>query len=144
MSHYLTSLFIRAAKKHFHTRYALLQDVDIHPGQPPLLFALSKKDGQIQKDLAAQLHIQAATLTVMLNRMEKNGLVERRTDERDQRVTRVYLTEQGREVKEKVSEAINRMEAICFRNFSESEKEQFSNMLQRMIDNLESNEIASR
>ena len=51
-----------------------------------MLFALYKKDGQSQKDLAKQLNINPATITVMLTRMEKAGLLERRKDPDDQRV----------------------------------------------------------
>src|SRR5690606_33080780 len=83
--------------RHFlHRAHGEIQEYGLYPGQPSLLFSLAKREGQSQKELAEELEIKPATLTVMLNRMEKNGLVRRAPDEQDQRVSRIYLTDEGR------------------------------------------------
>lgn len=133
----LTSIFRQAVKKHFYTLRELLSDQDVFPGQPSLLFTLSERDGQSQKELAAHLHNKAATMTVMLNRMEKNGLVQRQSDLKDQRITRIFLTEKGRKAHDQVKKAMNTMETICFSNFSVEEKQLFQALILKMVDNLE-------
>ncbi|NOU92099.1 MarR family transcriptional regulator [Paenibacillus sp. LMG 31456] len=135
----LHAVFMRVLRTHRHTMHSLLQDQEVYPGQPPLLFALSKQDGQSQKELAERLHIKPATITVMLNRTEKNGLVERRPDEKDQRISRVYLTDKGREAHEEVRNAFKIMEAQCFENFTDEDQELLRRLLMQMYDNLKRN-----
>jgi DNA-binding MarR family transcriptional regulator len=132
----ITHLLRQVMKLHRQSIHLLTRDFDVHPGQPPLLRHLAEKDGQSQKDLAALMQIAPATLTVMLKRMEKAGLVKRLADERDQRVIRVYLTEQGREAHTAVREALRALEVRCFEHFAEEEKELLRQMMLRMRENL--------
>jgi DNA-binding MarR family transcriptional regulator len=73
----------------------------------------------------------------MINRMQKAGLVERKPDPRDHRVSRVYLTEKGRLAVTAVKEALQIIELKCFEHFSMEEKLLFRRLLQQMHDNLE-------
>ncbi|WP_409342127.1 MarR family winged helix-turn-helix transcriptional regulator [Paenibacillus sp. MBLB4367] len=132
----LTHLLVQVMKLHRHSIHLLIRDFDVHPGQPPLLRHLSERDGQSQKELAGSMQIAPATMTVMLKRMEKAGLVYRRPDERDQRVIRVYLTKQGCEAHEAVREALRELEAKCFEHFTEEEKSSLRHMMLRAHENL--------
>ncbi|MEK3723552.1 MarR family winged helix-turn-helix transcriptional regulator [Paenibacillus sp. FSL H8-0034] len=129
-------VFSKVMRTHWHKMHELLQDQEVYPGQPPLLFALKRKDGQSQKELAEQLHIQPATITVMLNRMVKTGLVERRQDAKDQRVSRVYLTEKGKLAHTEVRETFRAMDAQCFGNFSEEDKVLLRRLMLQVYENL--------
>ena len=71
-------------------------DEGVHPGQFFCLRVVSEHDGISQRELADELHVAPPSVSRMLQNMERAGLVERRDDERDQRVTRVYVTERGR------------------------------------------------
>ncbi|TDF94497.1 MarR family winged helix-turn-helix transcriptional regulator [Paenibacillus piri] len=133
----LHAVFMLVLRSHRRAMHNLLQDQEVHPGQPPLLIALSEQNGQSQKELAERLRITPATLTVMLNRTEKNGLVERRPDEKDQRMTRVYLTEKGEGIHNEVVKALQLMEALCFEHFSGEEQETLRRLLLKMFDNLQ-------
>ncbi|WP_212960400.1 MarR family winged helix-turn-helix transcriptional regulator [Cohnella xylanilytica] len=114
----------------------LIRDYDVYPGQPPLLMRLSQQDGQSQRELAAGMLVKPATLTVMLGRMEKTGLVSRVPDDRDQRVTRVYLTDKGRIAAEAVMRAIEEVEARCFEGFLPEERLLLRRFVLQMHDNL--------
>jgi DNA-binding MarR family transcriptional regulator len=94
------------------------------------------KDGQSQKELASKLEIKPATITVMLNRMEKSKLVERRQDPEDQRISRVYLTEYGREVCQEMNEIVKNIESECFSNFTMEEQVLLRRLFMQMRDNL--------
>jgi len=134
----LTHLMSHVMKLHRHTLHLLLQEqgIEVYPGQPPLLFRLSEEDGQSQKELAKKLRIQPATLTVMLTRMEKTGLVKRRPDERDQRISRVYLTEQGRQAIQAVKDTMQSLEVSSFEDFTTEEKLLLRRFLLHLQDNL--------
>ncbi|MCL6590675.1 MAG: MarR family transcriptional regulator [Firmicutes bacterium] len=130
------AVFGQVMRYHYLRNHALLEKLGIYPGQPPLLFFLGKQDGQSQKELAEKLHIKAATITVMLKRMEAAKLVERRPDSVDQRVTRVYLTDYGKKVLQEVKESLKVLEAECFANFTPEEQILLRRLLMQMRDNL--------
>lgn len=132
----LDLVFKHVAKLHKQAVHALLSGKDIYPGQPPVLRALAERDGQSQKELAEKLQITPATLTVMLGRMEKNGLVERRPDDADQRVSRVYLSAKGRLKHDEMSSFMYEMEALCYENFTMEERIVFRRLLLQMYENL--------
>jgi len=116
----------------------LLDKIDVYPGQPPLLFVLNASDGLSQKELADRLKISPATMTVMIKRMEKSGLIERKIDEIDQRKYKVYLTLKGREKFAQVRKIIDRIDHESFSNFSEEEKIIMRRLLIQMYKNLQS------
>jgi MarR family transcriptional regulator, organic hydroperoxide resistance regulator len=133
-------VFRRVAKLHHQTVSALLSGKEVYPGQPPLLRALSERDGQSQKELAEKMGITPATLNVMIVRMEKTGLLERRADPEDQRLSRVFLTDKGRASHQEVRNIINLMEDMCFENFNPEEKLVFRRLLLQMYENLKKGE----
>ena len=56
----------------------------------------------------------------MVQRMEKAGLIGRRHDKKDQRITRIFLTDQGYEMKKNVAEQIELNERYVFMGFSDA------------------------
>ncbi len=61
-----------------------------------VMLLLWERDGRSVSDLGAPLHLDSGTLTPLLKRMEKAGLVTRGRDKADERVTRVHLTAHGK------------------------------------------------
>jgi MarR family transcriptional regulator for hemolysin len=75
-----------------------------------LLKHAAEYEGSSQRELAEHMHIEPPTLVRHLDKLAHEGLVERRRDERDRRVARVYLTRPGRQrLKElsRVQEAVD-------------------------------------
>ncbi len=87
--------FGQALRLHRQFMARRLGETDLHPGQAACLGVLAHRGGIAQRDLAEALHIAAPTLSRMLQPMEKNGLVERRDDEADQRLSRVLHDRRG-------------------------------------------------
>src|SRR5512142_1840211 len=87
--------FLLANICHLHRArvHQLFEALGLYQGQPPLLRQLWDQEGLTQSELAARLKVAPATVTKMLQRMEKTGFVQRCTDPEDQRISRVYLTE---------------------------------------------------
>ena len=98
---------------------------------------LSRKEGMSQKEISENLHISAPTVAVSMKRLEKSGLIERKSDEQDQRRIRIYLTERGRELIEKAQRQVEKSEKIIFKGFSESERCLMKRFFDQMIANLE-------
>lgn len=129
-------MFLEIQKLHYYRTQALLDEIGLYHGQPHMLFILNKRDGQSQKELATALGVTPATITVMLKRMEKTDLLMRKQDMEDQRVSRVYITENGRKICIKAKKIFRKIEEECFGSFTEEEAIILRKLLIEMRDNL--------
>ncbi|EJZ21847.1 MarR family transcriptional regulator [Rhizobium sp. Pop5] len=77
-----------------------LADLDIKPPHLDILVNLYRFQGISQQELARKLLVGRSNMSMLLPQMEKRGLIERRGDERDKRVLRLHLTEEGRRLTE--------------------------------------------
>jgi DNA-binding MarR family transcriptional regulator len=125
--------FKRAIMLHRRLLMAVLaSEGPIHPAQAGCVQVLSERDGASQSDLAEALHVSRPTVTVMLQRMEAAGLVERRPDAADSRVTRVYLTEQGRALAERMRAAFGEIVALSIGRLPEDERSELARPLEKL------------
>lgn len=85
----------------------------LRPGMGLILFALFEQDGRTIKELAARSQLACSTLTGLLKRMEKAGLLVRTRDSEDARLVRVNLTQIGRELEPKCRVMARRMAEIA-------------------------------
>lgn len=131
-------LLAQICRLHYVRAHALLEAIGLYRGQPPLLHALWEQEGLSHTQLAERLQIAPATTTKMIQRMEKAGFLQRRSDPGDERVSRVYLTEAGRGVRAQVQGVWDRMEAETFQGFSEEERVALGRFLLKIRRNLES------
>jgi MarR family transcriptional regulator, organic hydroperoxide resistance regulator len=116
---------------------AFMDRIEMHRAQASLICRLYHHDGQSQSELAKQLGVQGPTATDMLQRMEEAGLVARRRDAANNRLVRVYLTDAGRDRERVITEQYLKVEDAVFAGFSEAEKNQFRQMLRRMLENMD-------
>ena len=117
------------------------QGIDAFSGeQGKILFVLWQKDKITQKELASETGLAKNTITVMLEKMEKNNLIKRITDENDKRKSLVILTDYANSLKKSFDEISDEMLQKFYKNFSEEEIDKFEEYLHRIIRNLEENE----
>ena len=130
-------LFMDLSHLIFQKSYNVMQEQGIYPGQIPFFKILSEQDGLSQREIAEALRISPPSVTVSIKRMEKNGLVERKPDEKDQRITRIYLTEKGKQLDIQVKQALKKMEDELLEGFQESEVCLLRRFFQHMIENVQ-------
>ena len=66
------------------------------------LFALSKRDGLNQRELADELGIETPTIVRLLDGMEKQDFIERRVEASDRRAKQIHMTERGRAIADEI------------------------------------------
>jgi DNA-binding MarR family transcriptional regulator len=94
------SFQLARASRALHRSYKdRLYRYDFTPPQLFLLLALYERDDVAAGELAARIHVDKSTLTGILIRLEKRGLITRENDEDDGRSVRVSLTEKGRKLR---------------------------------------------
>ena len=114
------------------------KNIDAFNGaQGRILYVLWQEDGVPIKIISEKSGLAITSLTTMLERMEKNGLISRKTDEADKRKTLLFLTDKAKELKEAYDSVSNEMGNIYYRDFTDKEILQFEEYLNRIRVNLE-------
>lgn len=113
-----------------------IDEANLYKGDPRLLMAIVEKEGCTQAELAKKLCIKPATLTVMIKRIETAGLIERRMDERDLRLLRVYPTEEGRRIAAKTQEVLRDAVYMMFEGIEESDLAVYERVVEAITENL--------
>ena len=114
------------------------KNIDAFNGaQGRILYVLWQEGGVPIKIISEKSGLAITSLTTMLERMEKNGLISRKTDEADKRKTLLFLTDKAKELKEAYDSVSNEMGNIYYRDFTDKEILQFEEYLNRIRVNLE-------
>ena len=117
----IQSLMMEISRMYMEKCFVKLKKLGIHPRQIPILAHLYREDGCSQKELARRLGVRPPTVTVSIQRLEKSGLLIRRQDEKDQRVSRIYLSDEGRQIIKEGMRMAKEGEKQILAGFSESE-----------------------
>ena len=112
------------------------EKLGIFRGQAILLLTLMERDGMTHSEIADKLRISHAAASKVITRMEGQGYVKRQTDPHDERVSRVYIQEAGKELTEKLRPSFQQINNFMFAGFSDQEKDQFRQYLLRIQENL--------
>jgi DNA-binding MarR family transcriptional regulator len=128
---------IGALRLHRRLMMQALADRDIHPGQAMCLRLLIANDGITQRDLAKALYVAPPTLTKMLHSMEKAGLVRRRPDAADTRLTRVELTDAGRVMEKRMRAAAAEYVNATIGTLSEDDRRDLARLLDALAATIE-------
>lgn len=101
-------------------------------GQGRLIFLLANNEGVSQRELATLARVKPGSISEVLERLEKDQLVERWRDQQDRRIVRVKLTAKGQQVHLKNLRARQEFERQLLRNVSATERAAFVQVLQKI------------
>lgn len=132
----INDILFQLVHTHFLRVHSYLDKIGLHPGQGKVLMILRSSDGASQKEICKKLNVKPSTIAVMMKRMEKSQYIERKNDENDQRISRIFITEKGLEVCKILEEVHKELEKECIANFTEEEIETVKVLLTKMKDNL--------
>ncbi|OPX38553.1 MAG: hypothetical protein B1H13_11195 [Desulfobacteraceae bacterium 4484_190.3] len=95
-----------------------------------LLTALYEEDGILITTLAGKVALDKATLTGMLDRLERDGLTERRADPDDRRGIRIYLTQKAEKLRHKLTELYHENNTMFLSLLDDEERRVFEQVVQ--------------
>jgi len=113
-----------------------LRPLGITRSQWWVLAFLSRRDGMTQTALAADLDLTKVAVGGLIDRLESAGLVERRPDEYDARVRRVFLTRAGQKLVSKIRESVDAVEMDILATVTEAEVEEAARVLRAIKERL--------
>jgi MarR family transcriptional regulator, organic hydroperoxide resistance regulator len=112
-----------------------LQSVGLRLGQYQVLRHLWEQDGLTPREIAERLDVEMPTVTRTVQRMVRDGLVQRQAHPADARSVRIYLTKRGQELRASLVSIVEEETERSLRGFSPQERATFVRMLERISEN---------
>ena len=100
----------------------------------PTLMCLWEEEGITQRDIAQKSKVESSTTTRTLDKLEKLKLVERREDPNSRRSFRIYLTEEGRKLKDVLLPIPVAVNEKVLSSLDEDEQQTMIRLLQKMVN----------
>ncbi len=119
---------------------ALAEELEAHSiltAQWSVMRVLWDIEGLTQVELADRMRVEKASLTGVLDGMERGGLIVRKRNPDDKRKINITLTVRGRRLKSEILPAGAKINRRATRGMSEAEIVQLRHLLAKVIQNLE-------
>lgn len=116
-------------------------ELGLYPGQPKILEYLLEHDGCIARDICRGCVLDKSTMTSLLGRMEKQGLIGRTESSDDKRAVHVYMTEKGREYAARIKAFCRAVDETALKGIPQTDREVFLRTLKQITENLEGGSI---
>ena len=127
--------FFKFIRYHNQLFFKLTSEKGVRPGQAVCLWFINQNAGISQRDLAEKIHVAPPTVTLMLQKLEKAGLIVRKYDSRDQRLSHTYITDTGIETLNVLNEILAEVINTSLKGLSS--EEQYN--LKRYVDTINFN-----
>jgi len=114
------------------------ENVRVTTAQAGILFLLKQKDGRTMSELSQILSIDNSTITGLVDRLEKTGLVRRDASPHDRRASHVFINPQGIEEMDKAKRVIKMVNQEIKNGFSAEELESFNRILKSFFHKFDS------
>lgn len=101
-------------------------------GQFFLIVAIMEEEGLLPSELADKTSQDRPTITGLLDRLEKEGWIERKPDKRDRRSLRIYLAPRAIQLKEPILKLFEETNQKFLNRFSQEEWDQMQSFLVRL------------
>lgn len=121
---------------HAKMREANIDGIMSQHGARLVMAALVANDGATQREIVDMTRLRPPTVSVLLRRMESEGMLELRRNPKDQRELCAYLSEHGREIDAMGVAKIKENDAIALAGLEDEEYETLMRLLKRVRENL--------
>ena len=115
------SVFLKMTEK--------LSVFDLTPVQYAVLYCLWENNKKSPKEIAERLKLENSTISGILERIEKKGLIKRMISKEDRRFIQIMLTEKGAALEEDVLAAVDEVNEEVMSVFSKEECENLKTQL---------------
>lgn len=108
---------------------------NVRPAYMGVLLALWQEDGLKVLELSRRAGLEPSTMTGLLDRMERDGLLSRTPDPDDRRAQRICLTPEGLAAREPIMKAVDETLAKLLAGIDEQELENLKRLLRKILSN---------
>lgn len=107
----------------------------VKPSYLGVLITLWRQDGVQASALGRKAGLEPSSMTGILDRMERDELIERKADPNDRRAQRIHLTKRGADVCQPVLDVVDRVLAQVTRGISDDDVASSKKTLRTVLDN---------
>jgi DNA-binding MarR family transcriptional regulator len=102
-----------------------------------VLYCLLEENGITLKEIGSRCLIDSSSMTVLVDKLEREGLVERKLDPQDRRAIRVFILPKGKEIAQEISNRAVDFNALLLDIIGEYNQKEFIHGLNNIINNLD-------
>ncbi|WP_028549661.1 MarR family winged helix-turn-helix transcriptional regulator [Paenibacillus sp. UNC451MF] len=113
------------------------KEYDLTKGQYLYLVRICENPGIIQEKLAEMIKVDRTTAARAIKNLEINGFIEKRDDEHNKKIKKLFPTEKGENVFPFIKKEHDHSNSVALAGFSEKEAETIFHLLQRVRKNIE-------
>ncbi|WP_318503222.1 MarR family transcriptional regulator [Bacillus sp. T3] len=113
------------------------KEFDLTKGQYLYLVRICENPGIIQEKLAEIIKVDRTTAARAIKKLEMNGFIEKKDDEHNKKINKLFPTEKGQKVYPFIKREHDYSESVALEGFSETEVEAIFHLLQRVRKNIE-------
>lgn len=113
------------------------KDLNLTKGQYLYVVRIYENPGMIQEELSDMIKVDKTTISHALKKLENNGFIEKKSDEKNRKIKRLYITKKGEEVYKTIINENNYSNDIALQGLSEEEGEILSKLLTKVRKNIE-------
>ncbi len=134
---------MRTLEKLVFRKFLISEKIEECKPIPPTQFQIMEyifkhdKTDIYQKDLENILKLRRATVSGVLQTMERNELIERITDSKDTRTKKIILKKIAKDIYIQTEKKMREIENIIIKDISQEELNNFSRILEKMKQNIE-------
>ncbi|SNZ01163.1 MarR family winged helix-turn-helix transcriptional regulator [Flagellimonas pacifica] len=111
-------------------------EINVTPEQWAILNRLSETSGLSQKEVARRTFKDNANITRILDKLEKKGYVKRQMDAKDRRVWKIYITKEGKYVRNQIEPLAKEILKKATKGIDTKDVEVFNATAEKMLQNL--------
>lgn len=116
----------------FQEMSAQLSKFDVTPVQHGVMYCLWVKKKNSPKEIAEELRLENSTISGVLERMEKKGLIKRKVSKEDRRFVEIILTDKGNDLEEPILETVEEVNRIVLKDMGQQEQEALKESLRHL------------
>ncbi len=128
-------IFLAAKSQERLAELEMKKQLGLTPAHWKIILALNITNGLTQKELAEKIYVDGSTLVPVIDKMEKNGLVERRADVKDRRMNRIFLTKKSESTVDSIILIVLQLRKMMYKGLSEKEIDSAKKILATLIKN---------
>lgn len=113
------------------------KEYDLTKGQYLYLVRIYENPGIIQEKLAEMIKVDRTTAARAIKKLEIHGFIEKKDDEQNKKIKKLYPTEKGKKVYPFIKRENDYSNSVALQGFSEEEAEILFDYLYRVRKNVE-------
>jgi len=132
----IAGLVMLAGRLFARTLNSRLGPHGVAPGQLAVLRLLWEEDGLTQAALARKARVEQPTMARTLDRMARDGLIERVPSKEDRRAFNVRLTRRGRQLRQDIKAEAGALDTLSVASMGKGDRDRLTVLLRRVIASL--------